>query len=682
LQAHQEAVYALATLRSGELVTGAEDIRVFGRSSRGFELINCVSVEVLCMCTTPGGQDGTQVVTGDMNGLLTVWSTGQEWRAIAKCRGHEKSVWSICYVRDAQMLASGAADNKVLIWDPQTWKCLRELKEHTGWVVGLSSGPGLLLTCSLDKTVRVWDIKRWTRERTFVDQSREVYSVCAFSGGRFATGGAEMSMIVYGGAEHDNEECYSPDPVSPQSADNDRHDDARPSCTPSLGGEESRWDRPSILDNSRPSVQPASALATFEGNCFQQESPGDNYYAPPQSTADWGRQTRDDSISPRQIRDGSVSPLGNVSPRGLSPRGVVSKPIGSRQLEDPADLMFETARAVQRGGATSSSSPRNQQQDPKPIGSVRQIDDPADVLFDTWRATNAGSSDIQRPCSFQVGGQAQVFSASSNCWLRARVTGVDDGKVTVVYSLPDGTEGTKQLSADHEHLRLAEDAKSHVESVTRHMAPLYQVGGDAQVFSASKNCWLRAKVTKVEGDWITLLYTFPDGGEGTKQLMSDHEHLRPPDGESVIPTPPQQPQAPYSCPYRPNGNAQVFSASKNCWLRARITQVENGMVTLVYKFPEGGEGTKQLAIDHEHLRSVQEEPPSANNQGYSASQPQQSSYRIGGEAQVYSASKNIWLRASVTKVEGSMITVVYKFPDGGGGTKELPADHEHLRHAV
>merc|ERR1712032_889647 len=123
------------------------------------------------------------------------------------------------------------------------------------------------------------------------------------------------------------------------------------------------------------------------------------------------------------------------------------------------------------------------------------------------------------------------------------------------------------------------------------------------------------------------------------------------------------------------------SASKNCWLRARVTAIENGMVTLVYKFPEGGEGTKQLAIDHEHLRPSKDEPGESNGRGYPLGSTPPHQYRVGGPAQVYSASKNTWLTASVTKVEENLITVVYKFPDGGGGTKQLPADHEHLRHA-
>jgi len=178
------------------------------------------------------------------------------------------------------------------------------------------------------------------------------------------------------------------------------------------------------------------------------------------------------------------------------------------------------------------------------------------------------------------------------------------------------------------------------------------------VFSTSKNCWLRARVTKVEEEMVTLVYQFPDGGEGTKQLPVGHEHLRLVDQEDVVPVPQSKPP---QAPYQVDGEAQVFSASKNCWLRARVSKIEDGLVTLIYKFPDGGGGTKQLPVDHNHLKPVEEEK---KDSGSSPGGPQVP-FQSGGNAQVFSESNNCWLRARVTKVEGEMVTLVYKFPHGG-----------------
>merc|ERR1719401_1409394 len=144
-----------------------------------------------------------------MNSLMLVWETTdscRNWEVIAECSGHLRSVWTLCYVRDSARLASGSADHTIKIWNPKGWACEHTLKDHSGWVVGLSCAPGLLLSCSIDQGIRAWSAKTWQCERNFLDQDYEVYCVCSFAGGRFATAGAEMAILVYGGPEHDKPE--------------------------------------------------------------------------------------------------------------------------------------------------------------------------------------------------------------------------------------------------------------------------------------------------------------------------------------------------------------------------------------------------------------------------------------------------------------------------------------------
>lgn len=203
LQSHQEAVYALVTLRSGELVSGAEDIRVFSRGFFGYSHMLTISEEVLCMCSIPSS---TSVVTGNMNSMMLVWDTTrscEHWDVIAECTGHLRSVWTVVYIRETARCASGSADHTIRIWNTANWECELVLKDHTGWVVGLSCSPKGLVSCSIDQGVRLWDCWTWECQREFIDQEYEVYCVCAFSGGRLATGGAEMAILIYGGPEHD-----------------------------------------------------------------------------------------------------------------------------------------------------------------------------------------------------------------------------------------------------------------------------------------------------------------------------------------------------------------------------------------------------------------------------------------------------------------------------------------------
>lgn len=81
--------------------------------------------------------------------------------------------------QSSSRLATGSGDNTARIWDTETGTPKFTLKGHTGWVLGVSWSPdgtkvcplqtdvcykglGLtsapqLATCSMDKTVRIWD---------------------------------------------------------------------------------------------------------------------------------------------------------------------------------------------------------------------------------------------------------------------------------------------------------------------------------------------------------------------------------------------------------------------------------------------------------------------------------------------------------------------------------------------
>ena len=56
------------------------------------------------------------------------------------------------------MLASGASDNTVILWDVATQRRLATLKEHTGWVQAVAFSPDgtMLASGAEDGTVLLW----------------------------------------------------------------------------------------------------------------------------------------------------------------------------------------------------------------------------------------------------------------------------------------------------------------------------------------------------------------------------------------------------------------------------------------------------------------------------------------------------------------------------------------------
>lgn len=464
LQAHKEAVYALAMLRSGELVSGAEDMRVWVRNrNRDFELAQTISEEILCACAVPCGAGESQVVAGNMKGNIHVWGAPNgaelEWCVVANCRGHSRSVWALCYVREASCVASGAADHAIRLWDTETWQCRRELRDHSGWVVGLSTGPGWLLSCSIDQTVKAWDISNWKCARAFAnDHKYEVYSVCAIAGGRFAAAGAEMSVVVYGGPE-DVVDVAAAAPPRPEALPRRRAADGKGGGREAAEeGEEEEEDSPERRARRKQLLANSNLDMSLGGyrDRIHYHIHGQAREQTPSSLG--GGSPVDFGIGgePGGGMHGLAKAGWGQGPGGLSGNvALVAQPVATAAFGSPADREIGGGQLQQRPPqrsqppAAATAAAHQQPREAQRLQAV--VDDDSDLLFETQRAVQRVA--VPAAPKYAVGSKACVFSASQNQWLQARVVKNEGGIVTVAYKLLDGGEAQKQLLVDSEHLR-------------------------------------------------------------------------------------------------------------------------------------------------------------------------------------------------------------------------------------
>jgi WD40 repeat protein/serine/threonine protein kinase len=128
-----------------------------------------------------------------------------ETGAVRVVDGHKHIVYSVAYSPDGKLLASSSGndvDKKgiVKIVDARTMGTLSTLTQHTGRVTGVAFSPDskLLATCSMDRTIKLWEAATGKLQATRAGHTAGVNAV-SFNpdGTRLASAGADRTVKLW-----------------------------------------------------------------------------------------------------------------------------------------------------------------------------------------------------------------------------------------------------------------------------------------------------------------------------------------------------------------------------------------------------------------------------------------------------------------------------------------------------
>jgi WD40 repeat protein len=157
-RAHANEVRSLAQLESGYLASASADttVKIWDTSDCScVDTLQGHSKAVIALATM-----GNFLVSASADASLRVWSAGAGRPAeeIAVLLGHGSGVRAVTGVRPG-VVASGASDTCIKLWEIARAICLDTLHGHKAGVISLALvRPELLASGSLDAAIRLWDL--------------------------------------------------------------------------------------------------------------------------------------------------------------------------------------------------------------------------------------------------------------------------------------------------------------------------------------------------------------------------------------------------------------------------------------------------------------------------------------------------------------------------------------------
>ncbi|KAM9695576.1 periodic tryptophan protein 2 homolog isoform 1-T1 [Trichechus inunguis] len=165
-----------------------------------FNLIHSLSISDQSISSVAINSTGDWVAFGCSGlGQLLVW----EWQSesyVLKQQGHFNSMVTLAYSPDGQYIATGGDDGKVKVWNTLSGFCFITFTEHLSGVTGVTftSTGYVIVTSSMDGTVRAFDLHRYRNFRTFTSPRPTQFSCVAVDGsGEIVSAGAQDSFEVF-----------------------------------------------------------------------------------------------------------------------------------------------------------------------------------------------------------------------------------------------------------------------------------------------------------------------------------------------------------------------------------------------------------------------------------------------------------------------------------------------------
>jgi len=145
-------------------------------------------------------KDGKRAATGSWDRTVRLWDLDRG--ETLKIFRASSPVNAVAFAAGGKTLIAGGHDGKIHVWNTETGRARAVLEGHERGITGLSAAPGgpggQLLSASIDKTLRLWDLNAMRQVRVLKEHDSQVYAAAFSPDGKTAlSAGREGTLLQW-----------------------------------------------------------------------------------------------------------------------------------------------------------------------------------------------------------------------------------------------------------------------------------------------------------------------------------------------------------------------------------------------------------------------------------------------------------------------------------------------------
>jgi len=140
--------------------------------------------------------DSELIASGSWDHTVRIWDAAT-YQPVATLEGHTGAVTSVTYSPDGNTIISGSRDQTIVIWDAHTHQTIATISGHAGSITDLAYSPdgSTIISASEDQTVKLWDATTHEPLATLTGHAGIVYSVAYSPNGKLIISGGWDGVI-------------------------------------------------------------------------------------------------------------------------------------------------------------------------------------------------------------------------------------------------------------------------------------------------------------------------------------------------------------------------------------------------------------------------------------------------------------------------------------------------------